>query len=186
MNEKHLQSSFAFHLMSLGFYFRDRVHPPMRILQEAGLKPGMTVLDFGCGPGSFSLAAARLVGPEGLLYAVDIHPLALTSVQRAADKQGFKNIRPMFGSKLADIPEGSADAALLYDILHALLEPHSILAELHGILKLNGILSVSDHHMKRDPVLSMITGDGFFLYTGSSRWTFQFVKAGTNISARKP
>ena len=42
---------------------RDLFRTPRWVLIEAGVRAGMTVLDFGCGPGGFSLAAAKLVGP---------------------------------------------------------------------------------------------------------------------------
>ena len=71
-----MQSDFSFRVMSLEFRLRDFFRPPERILREAGIRNGMTVLDFGCGPGGFSLAAAKLVGPDGRVYAVDNHPLA--------------------------------------------------------------------------------------------------------------
>jgi precorrin-6B methylase 2 len=100
MKKYHRQSNLAFHLMSMEFHLRDWLRPPIKILQEASVHSGMTVLDFGCGPGGFSLAAARLVGPEGRVYAMDIHPLAVKSVQRAADKQGFNNIQTVFGGSL--------------------------------------------------------------------------------------
>lgn len=63
MINTHHQSNFSFRLMSAEFRIRDWLHPPIKILQEAGVHRGMTVLDFGCGPGGFSLAAAQLVGP---------------------------------------------------------------------------------------------------------------------------
>jgi hypothetical protein len=54
--------------------------------------------------------------------------------------------------------------------------------EFHRMLKTNGMLSVADHHLNQSALLSMITGGGLFLHGGSSRRTFQFVKAGASIS----
>lgn len=170
-----MQSDYSFRVMSLEFRLRDFFRPPERILREAGIRNGQTVLDFGCGPGGFSLAAAKLVGPDGRVYAADKHPLALTTVQRAADRRGFGNIRTILGSRLADLPGGSVDMTLLYDVLHDLPEPGLILGEMHRVLKPRGVLSVSDHHMKKALLLSMITG-GLFLLTGDDRRTFQFKK----------
>jgi len=68
MTEPLSQSNLGFRLMSLMFCVRDWLRPPTRILQESGVRPGMAVLDFGCGRGGFSLAAASLVGPEGHVY----------------------------------------------------------------------------------------------------------------------
>jgi ubiquinone/menaquinone biosynthesis C-methylase UbiE len=180
MKLEHCQSDLDFRLMSLWFRLRDWFHPPIRILQEVGVQPGMTVLDFGCGPGSFSLSAARLTGPEGLVYAVDINPLAIKSVQRAADKRGLKNIRTVDGEGLADMQEVSVDIALLYDVLHDLTEPHSILLKIHRVLKPNALLSIIDPHMEEASLLSVITSNGLFLFSGSNRGTFRFVKAGTS------
>src|SRR4051812_49705507 len=42
-----------------------------RVLLEAGLKPGMTVADFGCGVGMTTEALARLVGPSGRVTGID-------------------------------------------------------------------------------------------------------------------
>jgi ubiquinone/menaquinone biosynthesis C-methylase UbiE len=175
-----MQSDFSFRAMSLEFRLRDFFRAPERILREAGIRNGLTVLDFGCGPGGFSLAAAKLVGPEGRVYAVDNHPLAVKSVQRVASKQGFSNIRTILGGSVADFPGGDVDIILLYDVLHDLPEPGLLLVELHRTLKPGGVLSVSDHHMKKEPLLSMITGGGLFLLAGSNRRTFQFKKNETS------
>ena len=180
MKLEHYQSDLDFRLMTLWFRLRDWLRPPIRILQDVGVQSRMTVLDFGCGPGGFSLSAARLTGPEGLVYAVDIHPLAIKSVQRAADKKGFKNIRTVAGEGLADMQEGSVDIALLYDVLHDLAEPHLILLKIHRVLKPNALLSIIDHHMEEALLLSVITSGGLFLFSGSNRGTFRFVKAGTS------
>ncbi len=171
-----MQSDYSFRVMSLEFRVRDFFRRPGRILREAGIRNGMSVLDFGCGPGGFSLAAAELVGPEGHIYAVDHNPLAVRSVQRAARQQGFRNIDTILEGSPADFPGESIDITLLYDVLHDLHEPNPILMELHRILKPGGVLSVSDHHMKKEPLLSMITGGSLFLLAGGNRRTFQFKK----------
>lgn len=174
-----LQSNLSFRLMSLEFRLRDRLRPPVRILGAAGVQTGMTVVDFGCGPGGFTLAAARLVGPKGLVYAIDIHPLAAASVRRSAEKDGIRNVRMILGGSLADIPDGAADMSLLYDVLHGLPEPEGNLAEQHRVLKPKGVLSVMDHHLKEAPLLTLATADGRFRLIRRSRWTFDFEKLET-------
>ena len=52
-------------------WFRRWLHSPERILAPY-VKPGMSVLDFGCGMGIFSVAMARMVGDEGQVIAVDV------------------------------------------------------------------------------------------------------------------
>jgi SAM-dependent methyltransferase len=84
-------SNFHFKLMSLGFAFRDMFSPPKNILAEVGIEPGFVVLDYGCGTGSYSIAAAELVGRSGKVYSLDIHPLAVRRVQEVASKKRLTN-----------------------------------------------------------------------------------------------
>jgi predicted RNA methylase len=61
------------------------------VLVEAGLSPGMRVLDVGCGPGDVSFLAASLVGPDGEVVGVDQSPAAIDVARgRAA---GVPNVR---------------------------------------------------------------------------------------------
>jgi ubiquinone/menaquinone biosynthesis C-methylase UbiE len=174
--KEHHQSDFSFRLMSLEFRVRDRLRPPIKILREAGVQSGMTVLDFGCGPGGFSLAAARLVGKEGRVYAVDINPLALESVQVAAKKESWDNIHSLSSNRISEVPSESVDLALLYDVLHGLSRPDLALAEIHRVLKPGGLLSASDHHLAKDFLVSMITSGGLYRLAGRCPRTSQFEK----------
>jgi predicted methyltransferase len=65
MTNAQRHSSFTYRMELIVIRLRDLVRSPTKVLMEAGVRPGMVVLDFGCGPGGFSLAAARLVGKEG-------------------------------------------------------------------------------------------------------------------------
>lgn len=88
----------AFTLMTVLFRVRDAIWPPEVSLRELGLMQGHTLLDFGCGPGSYSIAGARLVGPAGRIYAVDINPLAVKRVQKAATRRSLGNISAIGGT----------------------------------------------------------------------------------------
>ena len=57
------------------------------IFAEAGIRPGMRVLDLGCGAGDVSFVAASLVGPDGSVVGVDSSPDALARARlRAAQR----------------------------------------------------------------------------------------------------
>ena len=56
------QFNLDFRLMSLMFKVRDVVATRMRVLEEVGIEPGFRVLDYGCGPGSYTPPLAELVG----------------------------------------------------------------------------------------------------------------------------
>lgn len=67
--------------------FRRWLHRPERILAPYVVQ-GMTVMDFGCGMGLFSLAAAELVGAAGRVIAVDLQQRMLDVLGRRAAKAG--------------------------------------------------------------------------------------------------
>jgi len=172
--QHHPQSNFYFHLMSLEFRLRDLVWPPCKILKETGLRSGMHVLDFGCGPGSFSLAAARIVGPKGRVYALDSHPLAIRYVARAAARHSITNICPVLGSNAGELPGESIDMALLYDVLHDIPDAAETLTGIHRVLTGESLLSVRDHHLKEKAILDSVTAGGLFRFSCRGRWTLRF------------
>ena len=65
---------------------------PSFVLAQSGIGEGMQVADFGCGQGDFALAAAKLVGPEGKVCAIDIQDSALSSTRSKARIGGLLNI----------------------------------------------------------------------------------------------
>jgi len=166
----------SFRLMELFFLVRDFIRPRGKILAETGLKAGFMVLDFGCGPGSYSIAAARLAGPSGKVFALDIHPLALARVRRRAAKAGLKNIETISSDAATGLPDSRVDLVLLYDILHMLGDPDGVLGELCRVLKPDGRLSVSDHHMTINDIISKVTASGLFRHAGGGRHTRTFMK----------
>jgi SAM-dependent methyltransferase len=63
-----------------------------RFLRQAGLEPGMRVLDVGCGVGDVSLLCADLVGPQGAVIAVDRDPAALKQARERAEAAGLRQV----------------------------------------------------------------------------------------------
>ncbi len=70
-------SGVGFKLMSHMLKVRDFLRPRMDLLKEAGIEPGFCILDYGCGPGSYIEPLVKLVETSGMIYALDIHPLAI-------------------------------------------------------------------------------------------------------------
>lgn len=173
-----LMSNSHFRFMSLGYKFRDLFLPRKNILLEVGIKPGFTVLDYGCGPGGYIIAASELVGKSGKIYALDIHPLATQKVQSIASKKQLTNVETICSDCKTGLPDKSLDVALLYDTLHGLSKPNEVLAELHRILKPNGVLSFSDHHLKEDEIVSKITDKSLFRLLSKGKRVYNFAKVG--------
>ena len=169
-------SNLGFRLMSLGLKFRDFFLSPKDTLAEVDIKPASNILDYGCGPGSYTTDAARLVGSSGKVYALDIHPLAIQRVQKIAAKKGLTNIVTILSDCTTGLPNESIDVVLLYDILHSLNESDKILAELHRVLKPDGILSFNDHHLKENEIIARLTGKGLFKLSRKEKRLYNFLK----------
>jgi ubiquinone/menaquinone biosynthesis C-methylase UbiE len=169
-------SNLGFRGMSLFFKLRDLALPREKILREAGIRQGFQVLDYGCGPGGYVQETSRLVGEAGRVYALDIHPLAVEHVQNLARKKRLANVETICSDCKTGLPDSSLDVILLYDVLHGLSDPQSILAELHRALKLNGALSVNDHHMDEDEIVSGIMQNQSFELAGFGEHTVSFRK----------
>lgn len=167
-------SNFHFRLMSLMFKIRDFLIPRINILKETGIKEGFHILDYGCGPGSYSIIASEMAGQTGKVYALDIHPLAVQRVKNKAKKRGIKNIETICSSCATGLPEGSIDIVLLYDAFHHFSNAEGILKELNRVLKTDGILSFSDHHLKETEIVSSVTRGGLFELSGKGKKTYKF------------
>jgi len=110
-------------------------------LRRAGLRPGMRVLDVGCGPGDVSFVAARLVGPTGTVLGVDA-ALEVIDVARArAAEQGLSWVR----FETATIPDIAldepVDAVVGRLILIHLPDPETALRELAGLVRPGGVIA---------------------------------------------
>jgi len=172
------KSNWDFKLMSLTYKFRDLFSPRMNILKEVGIKPRFHVLDYGCGPGSYIIPLAELVGKSGKVYALDIHPLAIQMVQNITSKRQLTNVETICSDCKTGLPDNSVDIILLYDTFHDLSDPDGVLKELHRVLKPNRILSFSDHHMKEDEIVSKVTNGGLFRLSRKGKRTHSFSKEG--------
>ena len=92
---------------------------PEELLSQSGLRAGMTVVDYGCGPGFLTLPAAGIVGPEGLVYAVDIEPRMVSLISSKASEFGHHNVRAVLNETgTAPLPDEIADFAICALVMH--------------------------------------------------------------------
>jgi ubiquinone/menaquinone biosynthesis C-methylase UbiE len=170
------ESNLGFRLMAFGYKFRDLRLPRRDILKEVGIRPGFRVLDYGCGPGSYISPLAELVGESGKVYALDIHPLAIRKVKDIASKKKLANVETILSDCQTGLPDNSLDVVLLYDIFHHLRDRDKVLKELHRVLKPDGVLSFSDHHMEEDEIVYAVTNSGFFSLSRKGQRTYSFIR----------
>ncbi len=169
-------SDFDFQFMSLGYKFRDFFLPRMNILKEVGIKLGFNVLDYGCGPGSYIIPLAKLVGESGKVYAFDIHPLAIQKVQDIASKKQLANVETILSDCKTGLPDNTLDAVLLYDAFHHLSAPDLVLKELYRVLKPDGILSFGDHHISKKEIMAGVINNRLFRLSRKGQRTYTFLK----------
>ena len=116
------------------------------LLEEAGLQPGMTVVDYGCGPGLVTLQAAEVVGSAGKVYALDIHEGMVSLVRSRAAEAGLANVTALLNDgPEAPLPDGVADAVTCTLVFHYRepgLERQALAADLARLLKPGGCAMV--------------------------------------------
>jgi len=171
-----LESNFHFKVMAFIYKLRDLLSRRKSIIEEVGIQQGFRVLDYGCGPGSYLTPLAELVGNAGKIYALDVHLLVVQMVQNAASRKRLENVETILSDCKTGLPNNSVDVILLYDTFHDLSDQNGVLEELHRILKPNGILSFSDHHMNDNEILSKVTNRGLFKMLRKGKKTYSFLK----------
>ncbi|MHC4423657.1 MAG: class I SAM-dependent methyltransferase [Planctomycetota bacterium] len=173
---EELKFSPSFKLMKFAFKIRDFISPRIYVLEEVGIEPGNTVLDFGCGPGSYIVPLSSLVGRPGEIFAQDLNPLAIKSVQDIVSKNKLENVKTIHSNCDTGLPDQSVDVVLLYDTYHDLNNPDNVLQELTRILKTEGILSFSDHHMKDKEIRENFLSNKLFRFIKKNKKTYTFSK----------
>lgn len=169
-----MHRALHYYLHVLFFAVRDWLRPPAQRLAQAGLKAGQSVLDYGCGGGSYTLAAARLVGPQGRVYALDCEARATARVRRLAARAGLSNVAAIAGTVPSEVADGTIDVALLYDVYHCCGEPERVLAELYRVLRPGGLLSFLDHRTTVPAAVAQITAGGRFEQAAAAGETLAF------------
>jgi ubiquinone/menaquinone biosynthesis C-methylase UbiE len=126
---------------------------PEDIMKDIGLKSGMTFMDIGCGNGFFTLPAARLVGPAGLVYGLDISDSAIAEIRQKAAKEGLKNINLKVG-KAEDLLlcRSCADILFFGIVLHDFEDAPRVLEKAHQMLKPGGRLADLDWKKREMPM----------------------------------
>jgi len=171
------------------------------ILKYIGIKRGQKVLDFGCGSGNYTIPAARVVGEQALVYALDEDKETLDQLISKAKSVGLKNITIVDASGKPEIKldNESVDVVLLYDVVHYYYFPEEedrrqLLSEVYRVLKPNGLLSLYPTHLEShmeprlDDVKREIEESNFYEeneYTGMNMVHDDNIEEGYVINFRK-
>jgi ubiquinone/menaquinone biosynthesis C-methylase UbiE len=121
---------------------RRLIHNPEKIFSEY-IESGQKVLDVGCGPGTFTIVMAKMVGDSGKVIAVDVQDKMLQIVRTKAAKEGLESCIITYKSR----PDGigisdRVDFALAFYMVHEVPDSEAFLREIASLLKPKGKLLI--------------------------------------------
>ena len=121
---------------------------PASNLAKLGLNDGMKVVDLGAGSGFYTFEAAKRVGGNGRVYAVDVQKDLLERIRSTGASQGLRNIEVLWGNaeKIggSKIRDGLVDRVIASNVLFQLTKPDDFVLEVKRILKPGGKVLVVD------------------------------------------
>ena len=118
-----------------------------RVLSTIELKKGDTFLDAGCGDGYISLAASKIVGEEGKVYAVDVWEESINAFKENIESENIKNIEAAVADITQKIPVDDESIDILYmgNVLHGFIENNeveTVMKEIRRVIKQGGSFAV--------------------------------------------
>ena len=164
-NEKKLKPmpDCAFKGMTWLYKLTGLIWNPQQHLKKIPIKEGMVVVDYGCGPGRYTLPVAKLVGLKGKVFAVDIQPLAIKTIKEKAVRESLTNIEAILvDSYNTGIQGSSIDLVLLLDALHMISDCGALFQEFHRLLKQDGLVFMDPGHMRMSRAREIVESTGFF------------------------
>ena len=159
------------------------------LLDRAGVGPGMTVLDAGCGPGRVTLPAAERVGPSGRVVAVDVQRRMLDRLGGRLDESGMSNVEiGHIALGEGELGAGPFDVALMVTVLGEIPDQEAAVAEIFQALRPGGVLSVTEvlpdpHYQSVARVRALGAAAGFEvgrIHRGRVAFTQNLVKPGVD------
>lgn len=151
-----------------------------RVMDILGVAPGKSVADIGAGSGWFTVRAAKRVGKDGQVYAVDINLEAIRYIDDRSKKERLGNVKTIL-SRADDplLPADSVDSVLLLKTYYEVAHPVTLLKNLRpalrpganvGVIDRNG--NGEDHGIGSDVVVREAREAGYRLVQ-----QYDFVKA---------
>ena len=125
---------------------RDEWQKPDEVVKALDLKPGEVVADIGAGSGYFSRRIAKVVAPDGKVYAVDVAADILGYLKERADREGLRNIVTIV-SQPDDpmLPANSVDSVFFCDTTHHIDHRVEFYKKLAPAVKAHGRMAIIDY-----------------------------------------
>ena len=121
--------------------YRSRVQSPSMIIDALEARPGMEIIELGCGSGYYTVEVAKAIQPAGLVFAVDIQQGMLDKLKVRMEEEGVENIIPVLADVEGEIPldDGIADAVFSVTVLPEIPDPPKALLQAKRLLKEDGV-----------------------------------------------
>ena len=162
--------------------FRKLMQPPARIIADSGIKPGMRVLEIGCGSGAFTIDAARAAGQTGKVYALDIQEDMLSKLRAKLSRPENSEIRnvELIKKSAYELPfeDDSLDIVFIVTVFQEIPDKQRVLYEIKRVLRPGGILAVSEFlpdpdYPWKSTTRKMISNEGFVIDASSGNlWSY--------------
>jgi len=127
----------------LAFILNNRIRrflsPPEQLILQLGVQPNDVVVDFGCGPGFFTIPLARRAAKT---IGVDVSPRMLETASSNAQKNGVRVEFVMSDGSEIKVEDRSVDLVLLVHVYHEIEDKQKALGEFSRILRENGRLTI--------------------------------------------
>ncbi len=128
---------------------RDAWQKPEQVMDALAVADGSQVADLGAGGGWFTVRLARRVGPNGVVYAEDIQPEMIETIERRVRRESLGNVRVILGTPDdPGLPAAQLDAILIVDAFREMENPVDLLRNATGALAPRGRLGIIE--FKRD------------------------------------
>lgn len=150
--------------------YRRMLQPPRKVIERSGIKPGLQVLEIGCGSGAFTTFAARAAGETGKVFALDIEEKMLAQLKKKLarnENQDIKNIELVNKSAYElPFPDNSIDVIFTVTVFQEIPDKNKALSEMKRVLKPDGILAITEWFPDPDypfksTTVKMATNAGF-------------------------
>jgi ubiquinone/menaquinone biosynthesis C-methylase UbiE len=110
-----------------------------------GIGEGSLVADLGAGGGWFTIRLARRVGPNGRVYAQDIQPKMIASIDRRVQREGLKNVETVLGTAYDPNLPAAVDVVLIVDAYHEMTDPVTLLKNVRQSLRPGGRVGIVEY-----------------------------------------
>jgi len=126
---------------------RDAWQEPELIMDALSIADGAVVADVGAGGGWFTVRLAQRVGPNGLVYAEDIQPQMIESINRRVSRAGLANVQTIIGTPSNPMIPAPIDALLMVEVYGQLEDPVTLLRNVLPRLKPGGRVGIVEYRL---------------------------------------